>query len=160
MKIFNFFKQDNSLSKELDLLPRETKKRILENVIKRKNEILEEKLLEQQLKQLKTNNNTNSGSRWSNFKEGMKKRREELRKKGILKPIIRYNKDTFRSSLEEMSIKSRNNEIKRLEEQRLRLKNGHSLNFNKQFKAPKKLKLKSPKINLINKKGKKKNGFI
>lgn len=147
------FKKEDNLTKELKMLPRETKKRILENVVRRKNEILEERLLEKELSNY--NKSESKPSKWSSFRSGMQKRREELTAKGIIKPPIRYNKQNFRSALEEMSIKSRADEIKRLENQRTKLKSG--ISFNSEKIKLNDLKLKVPTSQL---KKKIKNGFI
>lgn len=157
MGIKDLFKREDNLSKELKMLPRETKKRILANVIRRKNEILEERLLEKQLKE--HNKPEPKPSKWSGVKEGMANRREELRRQGVLKPIIRYDKKNLQSPLEEMSRKSRANMIKGLEDQRNRLKSGCTLDCDKRPKI-KDLRLKVPKSDGLLKKGKKKHGFI
>lgn len=166
MVLKDVFKREDSLTKELKMLPRETRKRILENVSRRRNEILEEKLLEKQLKQYKDDSRPEK-RRWSSMKEGMAKRREELRKEGILKPIVRYDKKNFKSSLQEMSEKSRQDEIKRIESQRARLKSGHSLGGNGISESGKKIKLKDLKLKAPQttgfeglKRKKKQNGLI
>jgi len=138
----NPFKKQDNLSKELSMLPRETKKRILENVTKRTNEILEERLIARQLKSYQNTEKQTSKRTWGSFKQGMQSRREELKKQGILKPLIRYDKKNFQSPLQEASKKARQIEIKRLEKQRIKLKRGYS---NKPTIKLKKLKLKAGK---------------
>lgn len=143
MRVKNpFKKQRESLSTELSMLPRNTKKRILENVTKRRNEILEEQLLTQQLKGYGRNSVEARQGKWKNFKSGMQSRREELKKQGILKPLIRYDKKNFQSPIEKASIQARANEIKRLEAQRNKLKSGY---IEKPKLKLKKLKLKAGK---------------
>jgi len=156
-----FSKREDSLTKELSLLPRDTKRRILENVTKRRNEILEEKILEKQLKEYNHNTEQQTKRTWSNMKEGMKNRRKELREQGILKPVIRYNKENFESPIEKVSKINRANEIKRLEEQRNKLKSGYSSGLNQPIKL-KELKLKVPESDslLFKKKRKNQYGFI
>ncbi len=154
------FKVRESLTDELRMLPRDTKKRILENVKRRRNEIIEEKLLEQQLKEI-NKAGSSEPKKWSMVREGMQRRREELRKQGILKPLIRYDKKNFRSPLEEMSQKARADEIKRLEDQRNKLKAGYGIGMKPGMKL-KTLKLKIPKSSgmLIKKKGGLGDGII
>ena len=129
------------------MLPSGTRKRLLSNVSKRKLEIMEERVLESQLKNLKEDKTQKAT--WSQLRQGMQKRREELKEKGIIQPPIRYNKQNFQSPLEEMSRKARADEIKRLEDQRNKLKSGHKLGNNQSMKL-KPLKLKAPKVNLLN----------
>ena len=136
------FNKRDSLIEELQMLPRDTKKRILENVNRRRSEIIEERLLESQLKDINKTNKRDKAP--SQFREGMRRRREELREQGILKSPIRYDKQNFRSPMEEMSIKSRENEIKRLADQRDKLKSGHKLSADFKLKI-KDVKLKVPK---------------
>ncbi len=142
MEIKNIFKKENNLFKELNMLPRETKNRILKNVNDRKAEIIESKLLSQQLKQFETNTNKENSRSWGKFKSGMQNRREELKRKGILKPVIRYNKENFQSALEIASKIARQREIYRLENQRSKLKLGY---IEKPKIKLKKLKLKAGK---------------
>lgn len=136
------FKKRDTLTDELRMLPRDTKKRILENVNRRRSEIIQERLLENQMKML--NSNKESSKTPGQFREGMKNRREELKEKGILKPLVRYDRKNFRSPMEEMSIKSRQDEIKRIEDQRNKLKSGHKLDGRFKLKM-KDVKLKVPK---------------
>lgn len=153
------------------MLPRDTRKRILENVNKRRNEILEEKILEKQLKEYGKGSVEAKQGKWKLMKEGMQKRREELTKQGILKPLVRYDKKTFKSPLQEMSEKSRAAEIKRIDDQRNKLKSGSSLGLGNGISDGtkikiKELKLKSPDMKLggakefFIKEKKKKHGFI
>ncbi len=136
------FKGRDTLTKELSMLPRETKKRILDNVNRRRNEIIEEKLFEQQSKSFNIDNNKEKRS--TKFKEGMMRRREELKEKGIIQPVIRYNKENFRSPMEEASKRARAAEIKGYEDQRNKLKSGSMLESNQIIKMNE-LKLKIPK---------------
>ncbi len=158
MGFADFLKKEDNLSKELEMLPSETRRKILERVNRRRYEIIEEKLLENQLKQYKEQQ-PEKASRWTTFREGMKNRREYLKEQGVIKPVIRYNKENFRSPLEEMSRKARADEIKRLENQRSSLKAGAKLDTSF-FKKPKDLKLKAPKEPSFKPKRKKKHGFI
>ena len=142
MGLKDMFKKRDTLTDELRMLPRDTKKRILENVNRRRSEIIEERLLESQLKSLNSNKETKKT--FGQFREGMRRRREKLKEKGILKGPVRYKRENFRSPMEEMSIKSRQNEIKRLEDQRNKLKSGHKLSGDFKLKI-KDVKLKVPK---------------
>jgi len=169
MGIKDFFKKkDDDLSEELRLLPRDTRKRILENVNRRRNEILEERILEKQLKYYGKEESVEAKQgKWAKLREGMRKRREELKKQGILKPLIRYDKKNFQSPLEEMSRKARAEEIKRLEDQRNKLKAGNKLSISNGVSDNLKLKIKplnlkdpQPNLRLAKKRGKWNNGFV
>lgn len=142
MGIRDFFKRDDPLSEELQKLPYGTRQKIIENVNNRKNQILEEKLLKKQLKQYEND----KPSKWGQVREGMRNRREELKEKGILKPPVRVNKENFKSPLEEMSRKSRQDEIKRMEKQRENLKSGAIIN--KTVMKIKPTKIRMPKNNM------------
>lgn len=143
MGIKDLFKREDTLTTELSMLPRETKQRILDNVNRRRGEIIQEKILENQLKAFKSEKENNKKT-FGQFREGMQRRREELREKGILQPIIRVNKENFRSPMEEASRRARAAEIQRLEDQRNKLKSGSTLESNNMIKMNK-LKLKIPK---------------
>lgn len=142
MDINNIFGKKDTLTEELRMLPRETKKRILENVNRRRNAIIEEKLLEKQLKGYDKPSKKDKRT-FGQFKEGMQNRRKELQDKGIIQPLIRYNKENFTSPMEEASKRARAAEIKRLEDQRNKLKSGSLLESNSRIKL-KDLKLKIP----------------
>jgi len=137
------FNKRESLTEELKMLPRETKKRILDNVNRRRNEIMEERLLEKQLKEFKSGKDKDKRT-WGHFKEGMQNRRKELTDKGILQPIVRVNRENFRSPMEEASKRARASEIKRIEDQRNKMKSGSLLEGETRVKI-KDLKLKIPK---------------
>lgn len=162
MGIKDAFKKEESISRELSLLPKDTKKRILENVKRRRNEILEEKILERQLKQVSYSEKSEKKGKWNGVKQGMQARREELKRKGIIKPVIRYNKQNFESPIEKASKEARRNEIRRLEAQRNKLKSGYSQAS--PINNISKLKLKVPKQSVeiikIDFKSKKKKGWL
>jgi hypothetical protein len=144
MGIKDLFKKEEAIVRELRMLPRVTKKRILENVTRRRNQIIEEELLKRQLKGLQPEEKPKK-ERLKKFRQGLAARREDLREQGIIQPVVRYNKENFQSPLEVASKKARINEIKRLEEQRNKLKSGFKKN--ETFKI-KKSKLKTPRDRL------------
>lgn len=150
MAMKDMFKRKDSLSEELRMLPRETKRRILENVSRRRSEIMQEKMLKNQMKGF---GSEEKQSRPSKFREGMMKRRQYMIDQGVIKPPIRYNRENFRSPMEEMSALSRKNEIKRIEDQRTKMKMGHRLGSATTLKIGE-VKLKIPKSkSILHKKG-------
>lgn len=142
MGMKDLFKGRDTLTTELSMLPRETKRRILDNVNRRRAQIVEEKLLERQMGSF--GQEKEKGRNWGKFKEGMQNRRKELTEKGILKPLVRVNRENFRSPMEEASKKARAAEIKRLEDQRNKMKSGSLMDKVSTIKI-KELKLKIPK---------------
>ncbi len=142
MGIKNMFKRRESLTDELKMLPRETKRRILENVNNRRRQIIEEQLLENQMKAFQPQKE--KGGKLNKFREGMQNRRKELQDKGMIPPIVRVNRENFRSPMEEASKRARAAEIKAIEDQRNRMKSGSMLESGNRIQL-KELKLKIPK---------------
>ena len=75
MGLKEIFKKRDTLTDELKMLPRETKRRILDNVNRRRNEIIEERLLEKQLKSFKSKKEKTKRT-FKQFKEVMQSRRK------------------------------------------------------------------------------------
>ena len=115
--------------------------------------IIEKKILETHLKEI--SQPKEKKRTFGKIKEGMQKRRKELIEQGIIQPPIKYNKENYRSPLEEMSRKARKDEIQRLEDQRNKLKSGCQLGDDMKIKI-KDLKLRMPE----DKFKRKKSGFI
>lgn len=156
MGIKDMFKKRESLTNELRMLPRDTKRRILDNVNRRRSEIIEEKLLESQLRSFQPQ--AEKGGRMKKFSEGMRARRKELQDNGMIQPIIRVNRENFRSPMEEASKRARAAEIKALEDQRNRMKAGSMLESGNRIQL-KELKLKIPRSDSQLLKRRKTNSF-
>ena len=152
MGMKDLFKKKDSLTQELSMLPRDTKKRILENVSRRRSEIIQERLLESQMNSFGPEKDSKKRS-WGQVREGMQKRRKELTDKGILKPLVRVNRENFKSPMEEASKRARAKEIKGIENQRNRMKSGSLLESNMGMKMND-IKLKIPEGDSLLKKRK------
>ena len=135
-KIFGNGKND--LDSVINKLPYQTKMRIEAEVNEREKDIRTQKQINDYIKELKKDRKQ---ERINNFKEGMRKRRQELVKKGVIQPEIRYNKKLVRSPIEELAQQSKINYIKELEDKQLKLKKGCILGKKDSFKI-KDLKLK------------------
>jgi hypothetical protein len=123
MDIKKFYKnnEDKALVEIISKLPYNTRKRIEEEVREKEIEINTQREVNDYLKSVKNNNKYD---RVQNFKDGMKRRREDLKKRGIIQPIVRYNKELEKNTIEELSKKSKENFIKELEQKRFKQKEG------------------------------------
>lgn len=125
IKNFSTNKDDRVLEEIIKKLPYNTRRRIEEEVKERELEINTQREVNDYLKNIKSNNRHD---RVQNFKDGMKRRREDLKRRGVIQPIVRYNKELEKNTIEELSKRSKENFIKELEQKRFKLKEGCVLN--------------------------------
>jgi hypothetical protein len=125
IKNFSTNKDDRVLEEIIKKLPYNTRRRIEEEVKERELEINTQREVNDYLKGVKNNNRHD---KLQNFRDGMKRRREDLKRRGIIQPIVRYNKELEKNTIEELSKKSKENFIKELERKRFKLKEGCILN--------------------------------
>lgn len=125
IKNFSTNKDDRVLEEIIKKLPYNTRRRIEEEVKERELEINTQREVNDYLKGVKNNNRHD---KLQNFRDGMKRRREDLKRRGIIQPIVRYNKELEKNTIEELSKKSKENFIKELEQKRFKLKEGCILN--------------------------------
>lgn len=127
MDIKNFSKNndDRVLEEIIKKLPYNTRRRIEEEVMEKELEINTQREVNDYLKGVKNNNRHD---KLQNFRDGMKRRREDLKRRGIIQPIVRYNKELEKNTIEELSKKSKENFIKELEQKRFKQKEGCILN--------------------------------
>lgn len=123
-------KKSREIENIINKLPYDTKKRIQEEIIQKELEINLHNEINDYF------NKSNKGNRASRFKQSRISRREELKRKGVIKPIIRYNKELVRTRAEELSAKSKADFIKELELRRMKQKEGCTLD-KKPFKLNK-----------------------